>query len=233
VADPATAEALKPWYNQFCKRPCFHDEYLAAFNRPNVTLVDTKGKGVERITETGVVVDGHEYELDCLIYATGFEVGTGYTRQSGYDVHGRGGQALSGKWKDGVSTFHGFLTRGFPNLFIISNVQSGFTANFPHMLSAQAKHIAYVAKAAGDAQATVVEPTQEAEDAWVEEVVSSALLRQKFQEECTPGYYNNEGQPSALAARNGFYGKGSIAFIQMIEAWRAEGSLAGLELSRG
>ncbi|MCC7266706.1 MAG: NAD(P)/FAD-dependent oxidoreductase [Caulobacteraceae bacterium] len=232
VSDPATAEALKPWYNQFCKRPCFHDEYLAAFNRPSVTLVDTKGQGVERITETGVVVDGTEYELDCLIYATGFEVGTGYTRQSGYDVHGRGGQALSAKWKDGVSTFHGFLTRGFPNLFIISNVQSGFTANFPHMLSAQAKHIAYVAKAAGDAQATVVEPTQDAEDAWVEEIVSSALLRQKFQEECTPGYYNNEGQPSALAARNGFYGKGSIAFIQMIEAWRDEGTLKGLELTR-
>ena len=71
VTDPATAEALKPWYKAFCKRPCFHDEYLDTFNRPNVHLVDTHGRGVERITERGVVVDGHEYELDCLIYATG------------------------------------------------------------------------------------------------------------------------------------------------------------------
>ena len=86
VKDPATAEALKPWYRQFCKRPCFHDEYLPTFNRPNVTLVDTEGQGVERITETGVVVDGDEYELDCLIYATGFEVGTDYTRRAGYEV---------------------------------------------------------------------------------------------------------------------------------------------------
>ena len=76
VADRATAEALKPWYGYFCKRPCFHDEYLQAFNRDNVTLVDTHGRGVEQITEDGVVVDGVEYELDCLIFATGFEVGT-------------------------------------------------------------------------------------------------------------------------------------------------------------
>ncbi|MCB0221279.1 MAG: NAD(P)/FAD-dependent oxidoreductase, partial [Chrysiogenetes bacterium] len=78
VQDPKTADALKPWYRQFCKRPCFHDEYLDTFNRPNVELVDTDGKGVERITEEGVVANGKEYELDCLIFATGFEVGTDY-----------------------------------------------------------------------------------------------------------------------------------------------------------
>ena len=94
VQDPATAEALKPWYRQFCKRPCFHDEYLETFNRPNVTLVDTQGKGVERITERGVVVAGREYELDCLIFATGFEVGTDYARRAGYEVRGRDGGTL-------------------------------------------------------------------------------------------------------------------------------------------
>ena len=57
VDDPDTAEALKPYYRQFCKRPCFHDDYLATFNRPNVTLVDTEGRGVERMTPAGVVVD--------------------------------------------------------------------------------------------------------------------------------------------------------------------------------
>ena len=76
VDDPEMAEALKPYYRQFCKRPCFHDEYLHTFNRANVTLVDTEGQGVERITEHGIVANGVEYEIDCLIYATGFEVGT-------------------------------------------------------------------------------------------------------------------------------------------------------------
>jgi len=230
VADKATAEALKPWYNQFCKRPCFHDEYLDAFNRPNVMLVDTGGQGVERITETGIVANGREYEVDCLIYATGFEVGTSYTRRSGYEVYGRGGHSLTDRWKDGVSTFQGFLSRGFPNCFIVSNSQSGFTANFPHMLNEQSKHIAYLISACAERQAKTIEPTAEAEAAWVQTIIDSAIMRQKFQEECTPGYYNNEGQPSALAARNGFYGKGSIAFVQLIEAWRTAGTLEGLEL---
>ena len=230
VRDKATAEALKPWYNQFCKRPCFHDEYLDAFNRPSVTLVDTGGQGVERITETGIVANGREYEVDCLIYATGFEVGTSYTRRSGYEVYGRDGLSLTDKWKDGVSTFQGFLSRGFPNCFIVSNSQSGFTANFPHMLNEQSKHIAYLISACAERQAKTIEPTAEAESEWVQTIIDSAIMRQKFQEECTPGYYNNEGQPSALAARNGFYGKGSIAFVQLIEAWRAAGTLEGLEL---
>jgi cyclohexanone monooxygenase len=231
VKDKATADALKPWYNQFCKRPCFHDEYLDAFNRPSVTLVDTAGRGVERITETGVVANGREYELDCLIYATGFEVGTSYTRRSGYEVYGKGGLALTDKWRDGVSTLHGMLTRGFPNCFIVQNTQSGFNANFPHMLNEQAKHFAYLIAECQARQAKAVEPSEQAEAEWVQTIIDSAIMRQKFQEECTPGYYNNEGQPSPLAVRNGFYGKGPIAFVQLIEAWRAAGALEGLELT--
>jgi len=231
VKDKATADALKPWYNQFCKRPCFHDEYLDAFNRPNVTLVDTAGRGVERITETGVVANGREYEVDCLIYATGFEVGTSYTRRSGYEVYGKGGLSLTEKWRDGASTLHGMLTRGFPNCFIVQNTQSGFTANFPHMLNEQAKHFAYLIAECQARQAKAVEPSEQAEAEWVQTIIDSAIMRQKFQEECTPGYYNNEGQPSPLAVRNGFYGKGPIAFVQLIEAWRAAGTLEGLELS--
>ena len=232
VRDRNTAEALKPYYNQFCKRPCFHDDYLETFNRPNVTLVDTDGRGVERITENGVVANGREYPLDCLVYGTGFEVGTSYTRRAGYEVHGRGGQTLTERWKDGVSTFHGFFVRGFPNCFVVSNIQSGFTANFPHMLNEQSKHVAYVISTATERQAKIVETSQEAEDAWVDTIVDSALQRQRFQEECTPGYYNNEGKPSPLAARNGSYGAGSIAFIQMLKEWREAGELKGLELSR-
>jgi len=231
VRDPATAEALKPYYNQFCKRPCFHDEYLATFNRPNVHLVDTQGRGVERITEKGIVANGVEYELDCIIYATGFEVGTEFTRRSGYELHGRGGLTLTEKWKDGVSTLHGLYSRGFPNVFIVSNTQSGFTANFPHMINEQSKHIAYVLKHCADHQVRVLEASQEAENAWVQTIVDLSIMRQKFLEECTPGYYNNEGKVQAMSARNGSYGAGPVAFAKVLEDWRAEGGLKGLELS--
>jgi cyclohexanone monooxygenase len=233
VQDAATAEALKPWYNQFCKRPCFHDDYLPTFNRENVTLVDTQGRGVERITETGVVVAGREYKLDCLIYATGFEVGTEYTRRSGYELYGRGGLTLTDKWKNGAETLHGLTSRGFPNCFVISNVQSGFSANFPHMINEQSKHIAYILKAATERQARTVEPSQEAEDAWVETIVKLAVLREQFLKECTPGYYNNEGRPEAMTAKNSSYGAGPVAFAKVLADWRAEGDLKGLELTAG
>ena len=233
VADKATADKLKPWYNQFCKRPCFHDDYLDTFNRPNVTLVDTQGKGVQQITERGVVVDGVEYELDCLIFATGFEVGTSYAQRAGYEVKGRSGQTLTQKWADGVSTLHGMHSRDFPNNFIFAISQSGFTVSYPHMLNEQSKHAAYIIAECQKRGVTVVEAAADAEEAWVQTIIDSAISRQEFAEECTPGYYNNEGKPSALAARNGAYGKGPIAFVKLIEAWRAEGGLEGLELTAG
>lgn len=233
VADKATADKLKPWYNQFCKRPCFHDDYLATFNRPNVTLVDTHGKGVQQITERGVVVDGVEYELDCLIFATGFEVGTSYAQRAGYEVKGRSGQTLTQKWADGVSTLHGMHSRDFPNNFIFAISQSGFTVSYPHMLNEQSKHAAFIIAECQKRGITVVEASANAEEAWVQTIIDSAISRQEFAEECTPGYYNNEGKPSALAARNGAYGKGPIAFVKLIEAWRADGALEGLELTAG
>ena len=231
VEDADTAAALKPWYNQFCKRPCFHDEYLATFNRPNVHLVDTRGQGVERITEHGIVVDGREYEVDCLIYATGFEVGTSFTRRSGYELYGRGGQSLTEKWADGVETLHGVLSRGFPNCFIVSNTQSGFSANFPHMINEQSKHIAYLLKETSERQARTIEPSVEAEAAWVDTIVKLSMMREGFLKECTPGYYNNEGRPEVIAKQNGSYGAGPVAFVKVLEDWRAEGSLQGLELN--
>ncbi len=238
VQDPSTAEALKPYYRQFCKRPCFHDEYLDTFNRPNVTLVDTKGRGVEHVTERGVVADGVEYGLDCVIYATGFEVGTDYTRRSGYELIGRGGVTLTEKWASGVATLHGMHSRGFPNCLIISNAQSGFTVNFPHMLNEQSIHLAYIVKHALDREIRAMEVSQEAENAWVETIISLARDGQEFLESCTPGYYNNEGKPAELGGKNGSfvgrgqngpYGGGSIAFIKILEDWRAEGGLTGLE----
>ena len=231
VEDPATAEALKPYYRQFCKRPCFHDEYLQTFNRPNVTLVDTGGRGVERITERGVVVDGVEYELDCLIYATGFEVGTAYTRRSGCEIVGRDGITLTEKWAEGASTLHGMHSRGFPNLFIMSNTQSGFTVNFPHMLDEQSRHVAYIVGHAREHGIRTIEAAEDAEAEWVQTIVDLAQNNRAFLESCTPGYYNNEGKPGDRGARNGFFGGGSIGFIKLLEAWRAQGELTGLELT--
>jgi cyclohexanone monooxygenase len=232
VNDPTVAETLKPYYRQFCKRPCFHDEYLDTFNRANVTLVDTQGRGVERITPRGIVANGVEYELDCIIYATGFEVGTDYTRRAGYDLVGRDGVTLSDKWADGVRTLHGMHSHGFPNCFIFQNTQSGFSVNFPHMLDEQAKHTAYIVAEAFARDVRAVEASQQAEDDWVDTIISLAGNNLKFLESCTPGYYNNEGKPAERSGQNGFYGGGSIAFIRLIDEWRAAGDLAGLDLTR-
>ncbi|HEY2179119.1 MAG TPA: NAD(P)/FAD-dependent oxidoreductase [Caulobacteraceae bacterium] len=232
VRDPAVGEALKPYYRQFCKRPCFHDEYLEAFNRPNVTLVDTNGRGVEKITEHAVWANDREYEIDCLIYATGFEVGTEYTRRSGYELYGRGGVSLTEKWADGVRTLHGFHTRDFPNCFIVTQTQSGFSVNFPHMLNEQSKHLAYIVRHCLETQVRAVEVIEEAEQGWVDSIKSLAVMREKFAAECTPGYYNNEGRPNPKAVQNGFYGAGPIRFVEVLEAWRAAGQFEGLELTR-
>ena len=231
VDDPSTAESLKPYYRQFCKRPCFHDGYLPTFNRPSVELIDTQGKGVDKITEKGIVANGKEYELDCLIFATGFEVGTEYTRRAGYDLIGKGGVTLSEKWQDGIKTLHGMHSRGFPNVFIIQNAQSAFTVNFPHAMDEQAKHLSYIVEQCLGSNVQTVEATAEAEDAWVQEIVKLARLGQQFQESCTPGYYNNEGKPNLRTVQNGPYGAGANAFFALIKGWREEGSMEGLELN--
>jgi cyclohexanone monooxygenase len=231
VKDPATAAALKPWYRQFCKRPCFHDEYLQTFNRPNVTLVDTDGKGVERLTEKGVVANGREYELDCLIFATGFEVGTSYTRRAGYDIIGRGGVTLSQHWSEGLRTLHGLTAHGFPNCFFLGFTQTAITISVPQALNEQANHVTYMVTQSRALGHGVLEPTAEAEQAYVQEVRSLARMGQRFYTECTPGYYNSEG---AAGNRNGFfsdmYGAGPLRFFQVLADWRSDGRLDGLTL---
>ena len=224
VQDHATAEALKPWYRQFCKRPTFNDDYLPTFNRPNVTLVDTAGKGVERITEKGVVVDGVEYEVDCLIFATGFEVGTAYTRRAEFEVYGKGGQTLTDKWADGMKTLHGFYSAGFPNCFHMGVTQNALTPNFPHMLDEQSHHIAAVITEAAARQAQSVEPTAEAEAAWVETIKTSVVGNLQFRQDCTPGYYNGEGKAGeGEGIFDMLYGPGPVAFFSIINHWRQSG----------
>jgi cation diffusion facilitator CzcD-associated flavoprotein CzcO len=228
VADAETAEKLKPWYRQFCKRPCFHDEYLPTFNRPNVHLVDTEGRGVEQLTGHGVVVDGTEYELDCLIFATGFEVGTTYTRRAGYDIIGRDGVTLSDHWKGGMRTLHGLQTHGFPNCFFLGFTQTAVTVSVPYALNEQAGHATFIVEETRRRNAAAVDITPESEQEWVDEMKDKARLGVKFYTECTPGYYNNEGK---VGAAGGFfaslYGAGPIHFFQLLEEWRSSGELAG------
>jgi cation diffusion facilitator CzcD-associated flavoprotein CzcO len=232
VKDKRTAEALKPWYRQFCKRPTFNDEYLPAFNRPNVTLVDTMGRGVDRITEKGLVFDGVEYEADCIIFATGFEVGTAYTRRAGFEVYGRGGKSLTEHWNGGLKTLHGFCSAGFPNCFHMGITQNGLTANFPHMLEEQAQHITELIQHAKSQEARCIEPSADAEAEWVATIKEKALNNQKFLQACTPGYYNNEGKPAEGVGLAGeLYGGGSVEFHELIRRWREDGEMKGMRFS--
>ncbi|MFN9926414.1 MAG: flavin-containing monooxygenase [Phenylobacterium sp.] len=232
VADPATAEALKPWYRQFCKRPTFNDEFLPTFNRPNVTLVDVSAaQGVERITPAGVVANGSEYPVDCIIYASGFEISTAFRRRIGFDIFGRGGLSLFDYYKDGFRTLHGHSSRNFPNWFYIGVGQNGLSVNMTAMFDDQAQHIAYIIKEARARGATTVEPTPEAEEAWVETIRSVAILNRDFQNNCTPGYYNNEGGERSGGLNGQTYTPGINRFNALLAEWRAQGEMQGLELT--
>ena len=234
VEDPKTADKLKAWYRQLCKRPCFHDQYLQAFNTPGTVLVDTDGKGVQQITEKGVIVDGHEYELDCLIYASGFEVGTEYKRRAGFDMVGRDGLKLSEKWQAGMKTKHGTHVHGFPNAFIVQPTQgANLISNVPHNLTESGRTIAMIIKHALDNGKKQVEVTQQAEDEWIELLLSGAAAAGGGvigSPDCTPGYYNNEGQDPGPAAKLSVgYPSGATAYFKYLDEWRNSGNFEGLE----
>ncbi|MGZ4717416.1 MAG: flavin-containing monooxygenase [Acidimicrobiales bacterium] len=230
VQDPEAAAALKPWYRQLCKRPCFHDENLQAYNEPGTHLVDTDGKGVERIDETGVWVGGVHHELDCLIFASGFEVGTEYARRSGFETTGHGGITLSEHWEDGMQTLHGLHVHGFPNLFIEGmNQGANLISNITHNLVEAGTTIAAVVGHALEIGAEQVEVTDEAEQSWVRllETNETSFLANP---DCTPGYYNNEGKPTGRREKLNMsgYPQGPVAYFEYIERWRTSGDFEGL-----
>lgn len=229
VKDATTAAALKPWYGQWCKRPTFNDDYLPTFNRPNVALVDTDGQGVERITENAVVAGGVAYEVDCLVFATGFEVGTAYTRRAECEIFGRGGQTLTDYWANGMKTYHGFLSRGFPNFFHMGLTQTGLAFNFTYTLNGQSIHIAHLVSEVLGRDATTVEPTVQAQQAWVDLVSAPGPMR-KYQETCTPGYYNSEGKNTGQSFLDNLYPEGAVPFFRLLAEWREQGDLQGLEI---
>jgi cation diffusion facilitator CzcD-associated flavoprotein CzcO len=236
VQDPEAAEALKPYYRYNCKRPAFHDEYLPAFNQPNVHLVDTSGKGIERITAKGVIAGGQEYELDCIVLATGFDQDAAYTDRIGFDVTGRGGQRLSAKWADGPETFHGVMTSGFPNFFLLPTnyMQGTATVNFVHSLEDTGQHIAGIITEL-ERRSVVADPSPEAEREYVSKLTDTSGLAllgsREFLELCTPGRWNNEGALSERPSKNVNYPGLSRNYFAMLQAWLDEGSMDGLELS--
>ena len=232
VRDGDTAQGLKAWYRQLCKRPCFHDEYLDSYNQPGTRLIDTDGQGVERITKNAVVVAGKEYEVDCIIYASGFEVGTEYARRAGYDLTGREGVKLSDYWAEGMRTKHGIHVHGFPNAFIVQPTQgANLISNIPHNLTESGRTIAMVIQHALAGGKQVVEVTAEAEQDWVDQLLSGPGMMIGSLD-CTPGYYNNEGkEPSPAARLNVGYPGGAMAFFKYIDEWREAGDFDGLEFS--
>ncbi len=231
VKDKATAEALKPWYRFMCKRPGFVEGYLDIFNRPNVTLLDTHGFGIERITENAVVVSGQEYKVDCIVFATGFEVGTNFTRRIGYDIRGQDGVNLSEHWADGPRTMHGLYSHNFPNLFYTGPVQGGISTNIPHLLDEQAHHIAELLKTLRSRGARRFEVSAAAEDAWIQEVRKRSEPVAQFAGQCTPGYFNTEGEFNKHGLVENVFQGGPLEFFNMIRDWRNDGKLEGLEIA--
>ncbi|OBI17180.1 NAD(P)/FAD-dependent oxidoreductase [Mycobacterium sp. E2497] len=235
VEDPETAEALKPYYRFLCKRPTTNDDYLQTFNRPNVTLVDVSAsKGVERVTEKGLVANGIEYEVDCIIYASGFEITTEISRRYSIDaITGRDRVSLFDHWRDGYQTLHGMTSRGFPNQFFTGFTQVGISANIAANYELQGEHIAYIISEALARGATTVEPTEAAQSRWCQTIRETAIDNSAFDSECTPGYYNNEGGGGDEGIRSHLgepYGPGFYAFSDLLTEWRDRGDLDGLEL---
>jgi cyclohexanone monooxygenase/pentalenolactone D synthase len=235
VADPAMAAILKPYYRYLCKRPCFHDEYLQAFNSPNVTLIDCPA-GIERITEKGPVVDGHQYEVDCLIYGTGFEPElTPLFRRAGHDIVGRGGVTLAGKWADGAASLFGMMSRGFPNLLVMPapGQQAVVTVNYTQLAVLGAWFIGGAVGLLEERGVEVFDVSAGAEEAWTQKIVDSFVDGSAVMSACTPSRLNNEGHPEAMKPANGNYGRGMgdfFAYRELLEQWLESGTFEGLEL---
>jgi cation diffusion facilitator CzcD-associated flavoprotein CzcO len=235
VGEGATAESLKPYYRYGCKRPCFHDEYLVAFTNPKVTLVDCPG-GVTRITKTGVVANGEDYEVDLIVYATGFEGElTPFARRAGHSIVGRGGVTMEDKWKEGVLSLHGMTTHGFPNMFIMPapGQQAVTTHNFTHLMVIGADHVAETIGALEAKGVKVFETTEEAEQGWTDIILSTWRDNSAFMAACTPSRLNFEGDPTMLNPRSGAYGGGYGDFFgyqDLLVEWRANGEFEGFAL---
>lgn len=240
VKDKATAEMLKPYYRYQCKRPTSNDDFYDTFNRPNVKLIDvSESQGVERLTENGFVANGEEYEVDCIMFASGYEVTSDLDRRWGFDVfEGRDGFSMYENWNGSYQTFHGVMTHRFPNLFVIGLNQGGLNSSLTVNFEEQSRHVAHIIKQVKARGATVVEPTKQAQDQYVQHIRETAVDRTEWIRACTPGYFNNEGKPDVDENGNekyrfylgDIYGPGWDAFMKLLDDWRQQGDLEGLAI---
>ncbi len=241
VEDPDTAEMLKPWYRYQCKRPTSNDEYYQTFNRPNVNLIDvSETQGVERLTENGFVANGVEYEVDCIMFASGYEVTSDLDRRWGIPVfEGRNGQSMYDNWDGGYKTLHGMMTHGFPNLFTTGYYQGGLNSTLTYNFEVQVAHMIYIMQEVLGRGAVAAEVTREAQDAWISHMRETEIDRTQWIHDCTPSYFNNEGKPDVDENGNEkyrfylgeLYGPGWDAFMKLLDDWRQQGDLAGLTLT--
>lgn len=232
VEDKATAEALKPYYRFMCKRPLSNNDYYQTFNLPHVKLIDVaETQGLEQMTEKGFAQDGVEYEVDCMIFASGFEVTSDLKRRWGIDVvEGRDSVSIYDHWADGPSTFHGMMTRNFPNMFYTGYVQGGLNSTTTEQFGRQGYHIAHIISAAMKRNAVVVEPSKEGQEEYVRHFEEVEVDQSEFQRQCTPSYFNNEGEDTPRWALFRGYGLGWDAFQQLLQDWRDKDDLEGLIL---
>lgn len=233
VQDPETADKLKPWFRFHCKRPLSNNDYYPVFNQPNVTLIDVSAtQGVEAMTEKGFIADGVEYEIDCLIVASGFEVTSDLERRWGIPViEGRGGLSIYDHWREGPSTFHGVITDGFPNMFYTGFIQTATNSSTTEQFRAQVEHIAHIIAQASARGVAAVEPLPDAVAAYVAHMREMEFDNAAFLRECTPSYYNNEGEDKPRWALIRGYRPGWDSFMAMLAQWRGEARLEGLALS--
>lgn len=235
VSDDIAAAVLKPYYRYLCKRPCFHDEYLSAYNHTNVTLIECPA-GIERLNEQGLVVDGQQYDVDCLIYGTGFEAElTPLYRRAGHDIVGRGGISLAGKWQDGASSLFGMMTRGFPNLFVMPapGQQAVVTVNYTQLAVLGAEFIGGAVAILEEKGVGTFDVSADAEEAWCQKIVDSFVDASGVMSACTPSRINMEGHPEQMNPRNGNYGRGFgdyFRYRQVLQDWLEGGDCDGLEL---
>ncbi|OLN97942.1 Neopentalenolactone D synthase 1 [Colletotrichum chlorophyti] len=260
VKKPATAEALKPWYPSWCKRPCFNDEYLDVFNKDNVTLIPTGARGIEKIGPQSVTVKGDELDVDVLIFATGFRPPTSGSpaERSRMKVYGRHGLDMDEKWRrpQGLSTLHGLISRDFPNFLFPGPNQMGAAPNGTYQRDQLGQHFAYLVTEASrklQSQApgtnervrkygkydVVMEPSAEAEEKWAQSVAVHAVKLSALAG-CTPNYMVTPEEQEAdklqnkdelrRKARRALWGKGVADYMSILRDWRSQGKLEGLEI---
>lgn len=234
IEDPETAEKLKPYYNFMCKRPLSSDNFYPSFNQDNVTLVDvSETRGLQQLTENGFVANGEEFEADCVIFASGFEVTSTLERRWGIDrIEGRDGKSLYDLWSNGPRTFHGVMAHGFPNQFYIGYIQGGINASVTEQFGRQGEHAAYIIAETLKQDAVVAEPSEEAAEGYTEHFLATQQTTDDFLNVCPPSYFSNEGADTHAWNLFRQWHEGWGGFMRFLRDWRESGDMDGIELEK-